>query len=153
MYKTFFKQGNPSNVSDLEKQTFYRFIQKSYIFHPMALGVLLYAIGGVPLFLWAMCVRVAVTYQETFMVNSICHTWGKRQWNTGDLSKNNGLVALITFGEGWHNNHNAFEYSARHGHEWWQIDFGWYFIMFLQKIGLATDVKLPSSPQVAAKLA
>lgn len=54
MYKTFFKQGNPSNVSDLEKQTFYRFIQKSYIFHPMALGVLFYAIGGAPLFLWAM---------------------------------------------------------------------------------------------------
>ncbi|MFS7911445.1 putative acyl-CoA desaturase [Helianthus anomalus] len=53
-------------------------------------------------------------------------------------------VALFTFGEGWHNNHHAFEYSARHGLEWWQIDVGWYTIRFLKEVGLATNVKLPT---------
>lgn len=62
------------------------------------------------------------------------------------------MVALLTFGEGWHNNHHAFEYSARHGHEWWQIDFGWYVIKFLQVIGLATNVKVPSEKQKLAAL-
>jgi len=56
-------------------------------------------------------------------------------------------LALLTFGEGWHNNHHAFEYSARHGLEWWQIDMTWYVVRFLQAIGLATDVKLPSEVQ------
>ncbi|KAM0034849.1 putative acyl-CoA desaturase [Helianthus debilis subsp. tardiflorus] len=83
-------------------------------------------------------------YHVTFLVNSACHIWGNQAWNTSDLSKNNWWVALITFGEGWHNNHHAFEYSARHGLEWWQIDFCWYMIRFLEALGLATNVKLPS---------
>ncbi|XP_022033750.1 palmitoyl-monogalactosyldiacylglycerol delta-7 desaturase, chloroplastic isoform X3 [Helianthus annuus] len=83
-------------------------------------------------------------YHGTFLVNSVCHIWGSHVWNTGDLSKNNWWVALLSFGEGWHNNHHAFEYSARHGLEWWQIDVGWYIIRFLEVVGLATNVKLPS---------
>ncbi|KAL4559921.1 hypothetical protein LXL04_032067 [Taraxacum kok-saghyz] len=83
-------------------------------------------------------------YHSTFLVNSACHIWGNQTWDTGDLSKNNWLVALVSFGEGWHNNHHAFEYSARHGLEWWQIDIGWYIIRFLEALGLATNVKLPS---------
>ncbi|KAG4996836.1 hypothetical protein JHK85_028275 [Glycine max] len=58
---------------------------------------------------------------------------------SGDLSRNNWWVALLAFGEGWHNNHHAFEYSARHGLEWWQLDMTWYVVRFLQAIGLATD--------------
>ncbi|XP_022155827.1 palmitoyl-monogalactosyldiacylglycerol delta-7 desaturase, chloroplastic-like [Momordica charantia] len=144
IFMLFLKHGNPDNVPDLEKQVFYRFMQKTYFLHPIALAVLLYAVGGVPFIIWGMCVRITVSLHITFMVNSVCHIWGEQQWDTGDLSKNNWMVALVTFGEGWHNNHHAFEYSARHGHKWWQIDFGWYFIIFLRAIGLATDVKLPS---------
>lgn len=95
---------------------------------------------------------------------------GNQAWNTRDLSRNNWYflfkhfivgnwfeflyihynlrwVALLAFGEGWHNNHHAFEYSARHGLEWWQLDMTWYVVRFLQAIGLATDVKLPTESQ------
>nr|KAJ0207947.1 hypothetical protein LSAT_V11C500244700 [Lactuca sativa] len=84
------------------------------------------------------------SYHVTFLVNSACHVWGTQKWDTGDLSKNNWWVALLTFGEGWHNNHHAFEYSARHGLELWQIDLCWYIIRFLEALGLATNVKLPT---------
>ncbi|CAB4274254.1 unnamed protein product [Prunus armeniaca] len=80
----------------------------------------------------------------TFSINSICHTWGTQVWDTGDSSRNNWLFGLLAHGEGWHNNHHAFDYSARQGLEWWQIDTTWYLIRFLQALGLATEVKLPT---------
>ncbi|XP_023515073.1 palmitoyl-monogalactosyldiacylglycerol delta-7 desaturase, chloroplastic-like [Cucurbita pepo subsp. pepo] len=143
-FMSFMKHGYPDNVNDLLNQSFYKFMHRTYFLHPLALLVLLYAIGGAPFIIWGMSVRFVLSLHITSMVNSVCHIWGKQPWNTGDMSRNNWLVALLTFGEGWHNNHHAFEYSARHGHEWWQIDFGWYIIKLLQVIGLATHVKLPS---------
>ncbi|HLF69610.1 MAG TPA: acyl-CoA desaturase, partial [Actinomycetota bacterium] len=83
--------------------------------------------------------------------NSICHFYGKRPFESGDLSTNNWLMALVAFGEGWHNNHHAFPSSARQGLEWWQIDPAGYLIALLAKLGLARDVKIPSSKQMAAK--
>ncbi|KAI3525144.1 hypothetical protein L2E82_02430 [Cichorium intybus] len=133
------------NVEDLKSQEFYRFIKRTYWWHILAFGTLVYAWGGFPYFVWIMGVRVTWVHHLTFLVNSACHIWGKRVWNTDDLSRNNWWVALLTFGEGWHNNHHAFEYSARHGLEWWQIDMSWYMICFLESLGLATNVKLPTS--------
>ncbi|XP_027344671.1 palmitoyl-monogalactosyldiacylglycerol delta-7 desaturase, chloroplastic-like isoform X2 [Abrus precatorius] len=92
-------------------------------------------------------VRIVWVYHITWLVNSACHVWGKQAWNTRDLSRNNWWVALLAFGEGWHNNHHAFEYSARHGLEWWQLDMTWLVVRFLQATGLATDVKVPSESQ------
>ncbi|XP_022955965.1 palmitoyl-monogalactosyldiacylglycerol delta-7 desaturase, chloroplastic-like [Cucurbita moschata] len=132
------------NATDLEKQTFYRFLHKTYLLHPIAVAVILYSIGGTPFFIWGTCVRTVMIQHATFFVNSVCHMWGKRPWKTNDLSRNNWWVSLLLFGEGWHNNHHAFEYSARMGIEWWQYDPGWYVIRFLQAIGVATHVKLPS---------
>ncbi|KAL0717267.1 hypothetical protein Bca4012_066589 [Brassica carinata] len=147
-------QGNPidwvgerNNVGDLEKQPFYQFLRSTYIWHPVALAVALYALGGLPFVVWGMGVRIVWVYHITWLVNSACHVWGEQAWNTGDLSKNNWFVAALAFGEGWHNNHHAFEFSARHGLEWWQLDMTWYVVRFLQAIGLATDVKLPSEAQ------
>ncbi|XP_065866171.1 palmitoyl-monogalactosyldiacylglycerol delta-7 desaturase, chloroplastic-like [Euphorbia lathyris] len=139
--------GGTNNVGDLEKQPFYKFIKNTYILHPIALGILLYALGGLPFLVWGMGVRITWVYHITWLVNSACHVWGNQSWNTGDLSRNNWWVGVLAFGEGWHNNHHAFEYSARHGLEWWQIDMTWYFVTFLQAIGLATDVKLPNESQ------
>ncbi|KAF4387753.1 hypothetical protein G4B88_004080, partial [Cannabis sativa] len=119
------KSGSPKIVLDLENQRFYKFLQNTYILHPIALGVVLYALGGFPFVVWGMGVRVVCNYHVTWLVNSACHVWGNQAWNTGDLSRNNWWVALLAFGEGWHNNHHAFEYSARHGLEWWQIDTTW----------------------------
>ncbi|CAN4086398.1 unnamed protein product [Withania somnifera] len=136
--------GKPNNVADLEKQGFYQFVRDTYAIHPVALAALLYAMGGFPYIVWGMGVRIVWVYHITWLVNSACHVWGKQAWRTGDLSRNNWWVALLAFGEGWHNNHHAFEYSARHGLEWWQLDMTWYVVRFLQAIGLATNVKLPT---------
>ncbi|XP_022153644.1 palmitoyl-monogalactosyldiacylglycerol delta-7 desaturase, chloroplastic-like [Momordica charantia] len=144
IFVLFSKHGKPENVADLEKQAFYRFIHQTYLLHPIVLAVILYVVGGIPFLVWGMAVRIVVVLHFTLMVNSVCHIWGKQSWTTGDMSKNNWWVSLITFGEGWHNNHHAFEYSAKFGLEWWQLDFGWYMILFLQAIGVATHVKLPS---------
>ncbi|KAK9100709.1 hypothetical protein Scep_024139 [Stephania cephalantha] len=139
--------GGPSNVGDLEKQAFYRFLQSTYIIHPVALGVLLYGLGGFPFLVWGMGVRIVWVYHITWLVNSACHMWGRQSWNTGDLSRNNWWVALLAFGEGWHNNHHAFEFSARHGLEWYEFDMTWYVVRLLRAVGLATDVKVPSEAQ------
>ncbi|XP_010250157.2 PREDICTED: palmitoyl-monogalactosyldiacylglycerol delta-7 desaturase, chloroplastic-like [Nelumbo nucifera] len=139
--------GEPNNVGDLQKQPFYRFLQRTYIAHPIALGAVLYAVGGFPYLVWGMGARIVWVYHITWLVNSACHVWGQQAWNTGDLSRNNWWVALLAFGEGWHNNHHAFEYSARHGLEWWQLDITWYTVRLLQAIGLAKDVKVPTESQ------
>ncbi|KAL4035506.1 hypothetical protein IC575_004201 [Cucumis melo] len=138
------KYGRPNNVGDLEKQSFYRFLRRTYFLHQLHLAILLYAVGGTPFLIWGMFVRTIVSLHVTFTVNSVCHTFGNQPWNTGDLSRNTWWMCLFSFGEGWHNNHHAFEYSAKHGLEWWQIDISWYIIQFLQVIGLATEVKVPS---------
>ncbi|KAI3774353.1 hypothetical protein L1987_48905 [Smallanthus sonchifolius] len=140
------------NVEDLKSQAFYTFIKRSYMWHIFGFAALVYAWGGFPYLVWIMGVRTTWFHHATFLVNSACHIWGKRAWNTGDLSRNNWWVAMATFGEGWHNNHHAFEYSARHGLEWWQIDVTWYMIWLLKSVGLATNVKLPTQAHKLKKL-
>ncbi|KAK1265667.1 hypothetical protein QJS04_geneDACA016166 [Acorus gramineus] len=139
--------GEPNNVGDLERQPFYRYLRETYLIHPIALAVFLYVVGGFPFIVWGMGVRIVWVYHITWLVNSACHVWGRQSWNTGDLSRNNWWVAILAFGEGWHNNHHAFEHSACHGLEWWQIDMTWYVVWLLRAMGLATDVKLPSPLQ------
>ncbi|XP_022998681.1 palmitoyl-monogalactosyldiacylglycerol delta-7 desaturase, chloroplastic-like [Cucurbita maxima] len=139
--------GGQKNVGDLQKQPFYRFIERTYLLHPISLGALLYTMGGFPFIVWGMGVRLVWVYHITWLVNSACHVWGNQAWKTGDLSRNNWWVALFAFGEGWHNNHHAFEFSARHGLEWWQLDMTWYVVRLLQALGLATDVKIPTQLQ------
>ncbi|MCL7031284.1 hypothetical protein MKW94_023672 [Papaver nudicaule] len=149
------KCGGLNNVMDLQKQAYYRFLQKTYYLHLVALALLLYLGGGLSHLIWGFGgahgsgwgVRIAFGHHFTFMVNSVCHTWGNRPWNTSDLSKNNWVVGFVGFGEGWHNNHHAFEFSARLGLEWWQLDVPWYIIKLLEYLGLATHVKVPTELQ------
>ncbi|XP_008230048.1 PREDICTED: palmitoyl-monogalactosyldiacylglycerol delta-7 desaturase, chloroplastic-like [Prunus mume] len=136
------------NVGDLKREPFYIFLHYTYPLHAIGFGVVLYAVGGLPFLVWGLGVRSVVFLHATFGINSICHTWGQVVWDTGDLSRNNWLIGLMAHGEGWHNNHHAFEQSARHGLEWWQVDVTWYVIRFLEAIGLATDVKLPTETQM-----
>ena len=85
----------------------------------------------------------------TFSVNSICHTFGKREFETNDRSHNEWIVGLLAFGEGWHNNHHAFPRSAFHGLHWWQLDFSGYLIWLLERLGLVQDVYRVSSTMMA----
>lgn len=141
------KCGEQTNVDDLRSQPFYRFLEKTYYLHPIGFGALLYAFGGYPLLFWGLGVRCVVVLHTSFLGTSVLHQWGEQPWDTRDSSRNNWWVALLTFGDGWHNNHHAFQYSARVGLEWWQLDFTWGIIRTLQVLGLATDVKLPTEAE------
>jgi stearoyl-CoA desaturase (delta-9 desaturase) len=107
----------------------------------IVLGVILFAIGGLPFLMWGIFVRTVVGLHATWLVNSATHSWGKRRFATRDLSTNSWWVALLTFGEGWHNNHHAHPTAAQHGFTWYEIDMNWYGIWALKRLGLAWDIK------------
>jgi stearoyl-CoA desaturase (delta-9 desaturase) len=94
---------------------------------------------------WGGLVRIFFVHHVTWSVNSICHIWGGRPYNSHDQSRNNFLFGILALGEGWHNYHHAFPTSARHGLRWWQIDVSYYFIKTLAWLRLAWGVKLPTS--------
>jgi len=106
---------------------------------------------GVEALVWAGLVRVFVFDHVTWSVNSICHTFGRQQFSTGDESRNVGIVALLTFGEGWHNNHHAFPGSARHGLGRLQMDVSWMVIRGLERCGLVWRVKTPTPERIARR--
>jgi stearoyl-CoA desaturase (Delta-9 desaturase) len=108
--------------------------------------------GALQGLLWGGLVRIAVTHHSTWSINSICHIYGRRPFRSNDLSTNNAVMALVTFGEGWHNNHHAFPSSAMHGLRWWQIDFSGYVIRALESIGMAWDVRRPSAQAMQSAL-
>ncbi|GAB4819844.1 hypothetical protein N2152v2_006890 [Parachlorella kessleri] len=134
-------------VKDLCSDAFYRFIHKTYNLHVVGQYMFLYWLGGFGAVVWGGALRQVLMWHVTWLVNSACHAWGARPYNTGDLSTNNSWLAIATFGESWHNNHHAFPFSARHGLEWWQVDIAWGVIRVLQFLGLAWDIRLPSEAQ------
>jgi stearoyl-CoA desaturase (delta-9 desaturase) len=101
--------------------------------------------------LWGGLARIFLVHHATWSVNSVCHLWGRRPFETHDHSRNNFLLGVLALGEGWHNNHHAFPTSARHGLRWWQIDVSYYFIRLLALLGLAWKVRLPVYRTVAAR--
>jgi stearoyl-CoA desaturase (delta-9 desaturase) len=107
----------------------------------IVLGLILLAIGGLPFVMWGIFMRTVVGLHATWLVNSATHSWGTRRFATRDLSTNSWWVALLTFGEGWHNNHHAHPTAAQHGFRWFEIDMNWYGIWALKTLGLAWDVK------------
>jgi stearoyl-CoA desaturase (delta-9 desaturase) len=129
---------------DLAGDPVYRFLERTYVLWQIALGLVLFAAGGWPWVIWGIFVRVVVTYHVTWLVNSAAHDSGYRSYRTGDRSTNNWVVALLTWGEGWHNNHHAFPYSARHGLRRFEIDVTWYSIRLLAMLRMARDIKLPT---------
>ena len=96
--------------------------------------------GGASLLVWGVFVRTVVVWHITWSVNSVTHLWGYRNYDTGEDSRNNVFVALISNGEGWHNNHHADPRSARHGHRWWELDVVYLTIRVMERIGLARQV-------------
>jgi fatty-acid desaturase len=125
---------------DLAKRRFYVWLNNYHWLPLLALGILLYAAGGVPMFLWGICLRVVVGLHATWLVNSATHMWGSRRFATRDDSRNNWWVALMTFGEGWHNNHHAHPTSARHGLAWYEFDPSWILIKVLTALGITKSV-------------
>ena len=102
---------------------------------------------GLQWLLWGVVYRTLVTWHVTWGVNSFAHLWGYRNYETGEGSRNNWVVALLTNGEGWHNNHHADPNSAAYGHRWWEIDPAYWTIRLLRAVGLVHDVKPPRIPR------
>jgi stearoyl-CoA desaturase (delta-9 desaturase) len=120
----------------------HRFLNTYHVFPNILVGLALYAWGGWSLAAWGSLLRIVVTLHVTWLVNSAAHTWGYRTFDTPEGSTNCWWVGLLAWGEGWHNNHHAFQRSARHGHEWWEFDANWVVIRTLMAFGLVKDVQL-----------
>ena len=137
---------------DLVRDPFYRFLERTYVLWTVALAVVLFLAGGWPLVIWGIFVRCVITYHITWLVNSAAHHSGYQSFRTGDKSTNNWFVAFLAWGEGWHNNHHAFPFSAKHGLQWFEFDATWWTIKVLAWLRLARDIKLPT-PAMVERLA
>jgi stearoyl-CoA desaturase (delta-9 desaturase) len=101
--------------------------------------------------LWGGLTRVFLLHHVTWSVNSVCHLWGSKTYRSHDESRNNAIFGILALGEGWHNNHHAFPASARHGLAWWQFDASYILIKTLEKLGLASNVKVPDRSRLESK--
>ena len=100
---------------------------------------------------WGGLARIFLVHHVTWSINSVCHLWGSRDFESHDESRNNFIFGVLALGEGWHNNHHAFPTSARHGLRWWQIDISYLVIRAMQAVGLATKVRKPTQEAMIAK--
>jgi len=98
-------------------------------------------VTGGQLLVWGFFVSTVACYHGTYTINSLCHVWGQRRYATGDQSRNNFLLALITLGEGWHNNHHRYPMSVRQGFYWWEVDITYYLLRALAAVGIIWDLK------------
>jgi fatty-acid desaturase len=133
---------------DLARDRGIRLLHHTFILWHLLVGGALLAGGwwyggaavGISWLLWGLAVRMVIVFHVTWFVNSATHMWGYRNYETTDDSRNLWWVGLLAFGEGWHNNHHAFQRMARHGHKWWEVDTTYWAILALEKVGLAWNV-------------
>lgn len=141
-------------IKDLLAYPELRFLDRFDVLAPLTLALCLFAIGawlessapalhtnGSQLLVWGFVISTVILYHMTFTVNSLAHVWGKRRFVTNDDSRNNGLIAILTLGEGWHNNHHHFPSAARQGFYWWEIDLTYYGLKVLAWLGLIWDLR------------
>src|SRR4051812_38747698 len=142
-------------VPDLIRDPGHALISRLYYVPVIFSGIALFALGGWSMVVWGVFARVVVGWHTTWFVNSLSHIFGSRPHDTGDASTNNWFVALLTFGEGWHNNHHMSPTSARHGLKWYQFDINWIAIRILEKLSLAKNIRVyePTSQPVQLKRA
>lgn len=141
-------------VKELAKFVELRLLDRFDVIVPILLALSIYLLGvwlddyypnlntnGMQLLVWGFAISTVFLYHATFTVNSLAHLWGKRRYATTDHSRNNLLIALITLGEGWHNNHHHYPGSARQGFYWWEVDLTYYGLKILAALGLIWDLR------------
>lgn len=136
---------------DLIKDRYYRLLNRFFYVPLIVLSGLLLAFGGWDMLVWGVFLRITVALHATWLVNSATHMWGRRRFDTGEDSRNSWWVAMLTFGEGWHNNHHAHPASSRHGLKWYEIDFNWWGIRVLELLGVARSIKQARFDSVTAR--
>jgi stearoyl-CoA desaturase (delta-9 desaturase) len=140
-----YEETRESYIADFARFPELRWLNKYHVLPTATLGVATWLIGGWPLFVWGFCLSTVLLWHDTFTINSLSHLFGTRRYETNDTSKNNWLLAILTLGEGWHNNHHHFMASARQGFFWWEIDITYYGLKVLSWVGLVWDLrKVPS---------
>lgn len=150
-YKTF--------APDLAADGYYRWLDRYFLALQIPLGIVLYLIGqthglGISFVIYGVFLRAVTLWHSTWLINSACHKWGYRNFSeTEDHSSNLWWAALLTYGEGWHNNHHTYPKAARSGLKWWEVDLTWSAISLLSALGLAQKVNLPGpwQPQATAQ--
>ena len=132
---------DPVRVADFGRFPELRWLDRHHWIPLAGLGVAAWVIGGLPVFAWGFLLPTVALYHATFAINSVAHIWGSRTFATADDSRNNWLLAVLTLGEGWHNNHHHCRSSCRQGVEWWQIDATYLVLRGLMAIGVARDLR------------
>ena len=132
-----------TRIPDMAKYPELRWLNDYYLVPPVALAVLLYLVGGATWLVWGFFISTTMLWHATFTINSLAHVWGSRRYETTDTSRNNPWLALLTMGEGWHNNHHRYMNSARQGFFWWEIDLSYYVLVALSWCGIVWDLQQP----------
>ncbi|GAC1617466.1 MAG: hypothetical protein PVS2B2_20240 [Candidatus Acidiferrum sp.] len=141
-------------IADFAKFPELRWLNKYWIVPPVLLGAVFWICAGWAIFIWGFCLSTVILWHDTFTINSLAHLFGSRRYDTADTSKNNWLLALLTLGEGWHNNHHHFMASARQGFFWWEVDLTYYILKLLSWLGIVWDLReVPAHKLFDQKLA
>ncbi|MBX3028230.1 acyl-CoA desaturase [bacterium] len=130
-------------IPDMAKYPELRWLNEHYLVPPVALAVLLYLVGGLTWLVWGFFISTTLLWHATFTINSLSHVYGSRRYETTDTSRNNVWLALLTMGEGWHNNHHRYMNSVRQGFFWWEVDVSFYILTALSWIGVVWDLHQP----------
>jgi stearoyl-CoA desaturase (delta-9 desaturase) len=130
-------------IKDFAKYPELRWLDKYYLVPPIVLGVACWLLGGWSALITGFFLSTVLTYHGTFVINSLAHVFGKRRYATTDTSRNSLILALITLGEGWHNNHHHYQSTANQGFFWWEIDISYYILRALSWVGLVHDLRTP----------
>lgn len=159
-------------AKDVIRDRYYFWLQRGlnwvwvYAAHAVLIGVSGLAVGwlvtgtsagalqfGAKVFMWGVIMRTVYTWHVTWAINSAAHMWGYRNYETREDSQNNWLFAILTNGEGWHNNHHADPRSAQHGHKWWEIDITHLSLRMFEKLGLVKNIVGPNDSALDRKAA
>ena len=138
-------------IPDFARYPELRWLNRHHYVPVVALAVACTLIGGFEGLAWGFCASTTLLWHATYSINSLAHLWGTRRYETTDTSRNNFLLALLTMGEGWHNNHHYYMASARQGFRWWEIDLSYYVLRGLAAVGLVWDLREPPAAVVAGR--
>jgi stearoyl-CoA desaturase (delta-9 desaturase) len=132
---------DPKRISDFSRYPELRWLNRWHVLPTIVYAVAIYLLGGFDAFVWGYLVATVVLFHGTFLINSLSHIWGSRRFATPDESRNNFLLALVTLGEGWHNNHHHFMSSVRQGIRWWEVDVTFYVLKALSFVRITRDLR------------
>lgn len=138
-------------IPDFARYPELRWLNRHHYLPPLVLAIGCAAIGGFEGLLWGFCVSTTALWHVTYSINSLSHLWGSRRYETTDTSRNNALLALLTMGEGWHNNHHYYMASTRQGFRWWEVDLTYYLLRGLAAAGVVWDLREPPAAVVAGR--